>query len=183
MPKKKITVVDIKDNETADIVDINDTPINDDKVIEIDEIKPDTDIPPQEDKVLENNVEIPTDKITRTNELIKCPKCMKMVTNKTLKYSHRKTCSGEEEKQEPVKNEDYNQRNVAQVRNQEPVKQRIQTKIRDIEETPKMIRAISEPQQQILITPEMMRELRNQQRTERLQIRSDKMSSLFTNSI
>jgi hypothetical protein len=178
MPKKKITVVDIKDNETADIVEINETPVNEDKVVEKDDIIEET---PQEDKVLENNVEIPTDTITRTNELIKCPKCLKMVTKKTLKYSHRKTCSGEEEK--PVKNEDYNQRNVAQVRNQQPVKQRNQTKIRDIEETPKMIRAIREPQQQILITPDMMRELRNQQRTERLQIRSDKMSSLFTNSI
>jgi hypothetical protein len=94
MPKKKITAVDIKDNETADIVEINETPVNEDKVVENDDIKEN---PPQEDKVLENNVETPTDTITRTNELIKCPKCMKSVTNKTLKSSHRKTCSGEEE--------------------------------------------------------------------------------------
>ena len=34
--------------------------------------------------------------MTRTNELVKCPKCDKMVTMKTLKYSHKKTCTGEE---------------------------------------------------------------------------------------
>ena len=33
---------------------------------------------------------------TRSQELIKCPKCNKMVTSKTLKCSHKNTCSGEE---------------------------------------------------------------------------------------
>ena len=55
---------------------------------------------PVEDKPVEDkpNVE---DKIVRTNESIKCPKCLKMVTSKTSKYSHDKTCTGEN-KPEPI---------------------------------------------------------------------------------
>ena len=58
MPKKKITVVDIKDSENADIVDSNEVtrlePIIEEKPI-------------VEDKPVE-------EKIVRTNELIQCPK-------------------------------------------------------------------------------------------------------------
>ena len=38
----------------------------------------------------------PVETQTRLQELIKCLKCNKMVKLKTLKYSHKKTCSGEE---------------------------------------------------------------------------------------
>ena len=31
-------------------------------------------------------------KIVKTTDLTECPKCHKMITNKTLKYSHAKTC-------------------------------------------------------------------------------------------
>jgi hypothetical protein len=91
-----------------------------------------------------------------------------MVTKKTLKYSHKKTCSGEEEKPKPIK-----QSHPIQNHDQEPIN------------TPKLVRTISRvvPQQPTVSPLEMMREHRNQQRTERLQMRQDKMSSLFTNSI
>ena len=95
-----------------------------------------------------------------------------MVTSKTLKYSHKKTCDGED-KPKPTK----------------PIKK---VSIPDIEEVPqeipkevpKLVRTISRiahvTQQ---LTPEMMREHRNQMITERIKMRSDKMTSLFSNSI
>ena len=44
---------------------------------------------------------------TRVQELIKCPKCDKMVKLKTLKYSHKKTCSGEESNQKRLLKNHY----------------------------------------------------------------------------
>ena len=104
----------------------------------------------------------------RTSELIKCPKCLKMVTNKTLKYSHKKTCTGEQEVNKP-----------------KPIKQVAKIEEEEVPQSPpKLVRAISKvtpvTQQP---TPEMMKIYRNQMRTEQLRMRSDRMSSLLTNSI
>ena len=179
MPKKKITVVDIKDDENADIVDSNEVttlePIIEENNIETQD-KPIVEDTPVEDKpiVEEKQVEEKPveEKIVRTNELIKCPKCLKSVTSKTLKYSHKKTCTGED-KPTPISKP-------------KPIKQ--VAKIEEEEEAPpsppKLVRAISQAtpitQQP---TPEMMRAYRLQQRTEQLKMRSDRMSTLFTNSI
>ena len=94
-----------------------------------------------------------------------------MVTSKTLKYSHKKTCTGELEanKPKPIPKQKT-------ITNQAAVMQ-------DIEEVPppKLLRTISQTPQQP--TPEMMRTYRNQMRTEQLKMRSDRMSSMFANSI
>jgi len=187
MPKKKITVVDIKDDETADIVDSNEVtvlePITEEKNIEIPiddkpivEDKPIVDDKPivEEDKPIVEDKPV-EDTILRTSELVKCPKCNKLVTSKTLKYSHKKTC-GVEDKPKPIS---------------KPIK--TVTVIPDIEEVPKetkasqsqpkLVRTISIPPKEQQPTPEMMRTYRNQMRTEQLKMRSDRMSSLFTNSI
>ena len=184
MPKKKITVVDIKDDEAADIVDSNEVttlePIIEENNIEtqdkpIVEDTPVEDTPVEEKQVEDKPVEdkpIVEEKTVRTNELIKCPKCLKMVTSKTLKYSHKKTCTGELEANKPTP-----------ISKPKPIKQ--------VEEVPpsppKLVRTISTPGAPTPITqqptPEMMREYRLQQRTEQLKMRSDRMSSLFTNSI
>ena len=182
MPKKKITVVDIKDDENADIVDSNEVttlePIIEENNIETQD-KPIVEDTPVEDKpiVEEKQVEEKPveEKIVRTNELIKCPKCLKMVTSKTLKYSHKKTCTGED-KPTPISKP-------------KPIKQ--VAKIEEEEEAPpsppKLVRTISTPVAPTPITqqptPEMMRTYRNQMRTEQLKMRSDRMSSLFSNSI
>ena len=177
MPKKKITVVDITETNAndADISDNNDVveePIKTTEPIEpvIEPVIETVDTQP-----LETIVEEPVkeDKIVRTNELIKCPKCDKLVTRKTLKYSHKKTCSGEE----------------AAV--QKPIKTKAQPKpIHDIEEVP--VSSLKSPPKlerqnsrltPTQITPEMMNEHRKQMRAERLKMRSDNMSSLFANSI
>ena len=175
MGKKKITVVDITENtdNDADISDNNDVVEEPIKTIENEEPVIEPVIETVDTQPLETIVEEPVkeDKIVRTNELIKCPKCDKLVTRKTLKYSHKKTCSGEE----------------AAV--QKPIKTKAQPKpIPDIEEVPvsslksppKLERQNITPTQ---ITPEMMNEHRKQMRAERLKMRSDNMSSLFANSI
>ena len=128
MGRKKITVVNIDDNDTKndDVVDVTeptDTPIEiQQEVIEIpdtvmekkevrlplggiegteplrgsfkvEESPKDLETPPVEDTPVKQPE---TQTKTRSQELIKCPKCNKMVTAKTLKYSHKNTCSGEE---------------------------------------------------------------------------------------
>ena len=95
---------------------------------------------------------------------------MKSVTSKTLKYSHKKTCTGEDKptpisKPKPIKQ-------VAKIEEEAPPS------------PPKLVRTISQAtpitQQP---TPEMMRAYRNEIRTQQLKMRSDRMSTLFTNSI
>ena len=175
MPKKKITVVDIKDDENADIVDSNEVtipegqPIIEENNIETQDKPIVEDTPVEEKPVEEKPVEDKPveDKIVRTNELIKCPKCLKMVTSKTLKYSHKKTCTGED-KPEPISKS----KPLAKIEEEVPPS------------PPKLVRTISQTtpvtQQP---TPEMMRTYRNEMRTQQLKIRSDRMTSLFTNSI
>ena len=180
MPKKKVTVVDIKDtvNENDEVKDTVNEPI---ETIEPAIEEPVIEQPVIEEAVTEPKTEVKhdikdktppvEDKIVRTNELIKCPKCDKLVTSNTLKYSHKKTCDGEDKpKPKPIKEV---------------------TVIPDIEEAPKLVRTISRiPTHSVVkevapiqVTPEMMREHRTQMREERIQMRSDKMNSLFTNSI
>ena len=195
MPKKKITVVDIKDDENADIVDSNkvttlepiieennietqdkpiapseqDTPVEDTPVEE----KPVEDKPAPDSLREKQDKPIVEEKTVRTNELIKCPKCFKSVTSKTLKYSHKKTCTGEDKptpipKPKPIKQ-------VAKIEEEAPPS------------PPKLVRTISTPVAPTPITqqptPEMMRAYRNEIRTQQLKMRSDRMSSLFSNSI
>ena len=66
----------------------------------------------------------PVETQTRLQELIKCPKCNKMVKLKTLKYSHKKTCSGEE----------CNQKKIVK---EEPLPEKPAVVVNDIDETPK----------------------------------------------
>ena len=116
------------------------------------------------------------DKIIRTNELIRCPKCNKMIKAKTLKYTHKNTCSGEENNK--LKKEMKNE--PKPLPKPEPV--------RDIEEVPtkpqKLVRQLTSIiPEKITITPEIMREHRQQMMRERLQLRQEKMNNLFANSI
>ena len=147
-------IIEENNIETQDKPIVEDTPVEDTPVEE----KPVEEIIPVEDKIL------------RTNELIKCPKCLKSVTSKTLKYSHKKTCTGED-KPEPISKS-------------KPIKQLAKIEEEVPPSPPKLVRTISQvtpvTQQP---TPEMMRTYRNEIRTQQLKIRSDRMSSLFSNSI
>ena len=210
MTKKKITVVSIDENNdnNGDIVANNEVaspepqghaittlesiveePIIEEQVIETKtECVGGTASPPKraEDPLSVKQQALPLvrqtptveDKILRTNELIKCPKCDKLVTEKTLKYSHKKTCSGEEDKTTP---ERYNTVKPAKIPEDVPLKSVPPS-------PPKLVRTVSRIREVIdtapnQITPEMMREYRNNMRTERIKMRSDEMKSLFTNGI
>ena len=199
MTKKKINVVSIDENDdnNGDIVANNDVvdeaitaleSIVEEPIIEEQVIETKTDgvggtaSPPKrvEDPLSIKQQETPTveDKIVRTNELIKCHKCDKSVTKKTLKYSHTKKGSGEEEKNTP---ERYNTVQPAKIPEDLPIKSVPPS-------PPKLVRTVSRicevidtaPNQ---ITPEIMREHRNNMRTERIKMRSDEMISLFTDGI
>ena len=190
MTKKKITVVSIDENNdnNGDIVANNEVASPEPQGHAITTLESIVEEPIIEEQVIETKTEVkqqasgqtPTveDKILRTNELIKCPKCDKLVTEKTLKYSHKKTCSGEEDKTTP---ERYN--------TVKPAKIPEDVLIKSVPPSPpKLIRTVSRIREVIdtapnRITPEMMREYRNNMRTERIKMRSDEMKSLFTNGI
>ena len=115
MTKKKITVVSIDENNdnNGDIVVNNEVASPEPQGHAITTLESIVEEPIIEERVIETKTEVkqqasgqtPTveDKIVRTNELITCPKCDKLVTEKTLKYSHNKTCSGVEDKTTPTK--------------------------------------------------------------------------------
>ena len=52
----------------------------------VEEVTPEV-VPPQETT---------TNKITKTTELVKCEKCNKMMSQKSLRYTHEKNCKGQE---------------------------------------------------------------------------------------
>ena len=99
--QEKITVVNVEDNNNINAENTDNT----EPVLEQIETTPEEpaveevtvpveDDRPVEDKPIEDKpIE---DKKIRSQQLIRCPKCDKMVTEKTLKYSHARTCKGEE---------------------------------------------------------------------------------------
>ena len=181
MPRtKKITVVNIDDNEpkndeVIDVIEPVEEPVEVpqepiEKLETIEESPKELETPQVEDKLVEDTpVKQPeTNTKTRLQELVKCPKCNKMVTSKTLKYSHKNTCSGEEKnklkKEKPLPKP-------------EPA--------HDIEEVPqpKLVRSTSIMPEKVPTTNEIMREYRQRMMRERIQLRQDKMKNLFSSSI
>ena len=181
MPRKKISVVNIdeNDNKNDDVIDVIE-PVNEPIEIpqEVIEKIETVEEPIEAQPVEETAVKQPESTTkTRVQELIKCPKCNKMVKAKTLKYSHKNTCSGEEKNvktvpiPEPVKIKKT-------VPKPEPVED-----IEDIKQQPKLNRTLSILPDKITITAEMIREHRKQIILEKMQMRQDNMKNLFANSI
>jgi hypothetical protein len=82
MKSKKITIVNITADDSA--------LIKNEDIETVEEIIPEsTDI---KDEAIEQPVVHELKQIVKTTDLTECPKCHKMITNKTLKYSHAKTC-------------------------------------------------------------------------------------------
>ena len=181
MVRKKISIVNIDDNdnkndEVIDVTEPVDKPIEIppevvEKIETVEEIPKDMETSPVEDTQIN---QIPETK-TRQQELIKCPKCDKMVTKKTMKYTHKNTCVGEERNK--LKTEVKQEEKVVKTPKPET--------IRDIEEVPtkqpQLVRQISIAQS--VITPDMMRDHRKQMIIDRINLRQDKMKNLFANSI
>ena len=181
MPKKKIIVENIDDNDTKNDENIDTSePIvttiekqealmeKQEEVIETQQVEPKPETKPEPEPV-------ETQTKTRVQELIKCPKCDKMVKLKTLKYSHKKTCSGEECNQKKIVKEEP----LPEKQEDEP-KPEPETK----QEAPKISRtkSIMIPEK-IQITPEMIKEHRQNMIRERLELRQNNMKRLFANSI
>ena len=187
MPRtKKITVVNIDDNEPKndEVIDVNestDGPIEvpQETIEKLETIEEDTkevETPQVEAKPVEDTpVKQPeTNTKTRLQELVKCPKCNKMVTSKTLKYSHKNTCSGEEK----------NQLKKEKPLPKQPLKGQPAHEI-EVPQPPEktLVRSFSVMPEKVTITPEMMREHRQQMMRDRINLRQDKMKNLFNNSI
>ena len=92
-----------------------------------------------------------------------------------MKYTHKNTCIGEE--QNKLKTEVKQEEKVVKVPKPET--------IRDIEEVPtkqpQLVRQTSIMQP--MITPDMMRDHRQQMIIDRINLRQDRMKNLFANSI
>ena len=183
MPRtKKITVVNIDDNDTknddvVDVIEPTDDPIEvpqetTEKLETIEENPKEVETPQVEDKPVEDTpVKQPeTNTKTRLQELVKCPKCNKMVTSKTLKYSHKNTCSGEEKNK---------------LKKEKPLPKPEPKPEHDIEEVPqpKLVKSMPIIPEREPTTAEIMREYRQKMMKERIQLRQDKMKNLFANSI
>ena len=185
MPKKKIIVenIDDNDNKNDDVIDTSESIVTtiekqealmekQEEVIETQQVETKPEPEPKPESKPEPE---PVETQTRLQELIKCPKCNKMVKHKTLKYSHKKTCSGEESNQKKIVKE-------------EPLPEKPAVVVNDIKETPiqeapKLTRTKSIIPEKIQITPEMMKEHRQNMMKERLQLRQNNMKRLFANSI
>ena len=104
-------------------------------------------------------------------------KCLKYVTSKTLKYSHKKTCTGEEP---PVPKPKIKPK-------QETVQDIEDTPIKQLPLKPTIKRQLSmqpaeSTQQLVEITVEMYRNYKNKMRTEEIKQLSQKLNNLFMNS-
>ena len=191
MPRK-IKVLDIipENNEN--------TPINDDvetvkETEQIEEKQEETNEEPQEtiteqkqEEVQETPTEIVEEKETtktRKQELVQCPKCMKFLTRKTLRYFHECT------KNDTVKAKRRPHKKVIEVKDVEdiedtpppiPVKLMRQTNHQSVEpSTPKLPKKID-------YTPPVevsYEDMRRDRIKQRIQQRSIKMTSLFSNAI
>ena len=177
MPKKKIIVenIDDNDNKNDDVIDTSESIVTTIEKQEALMEKQEEVIETQQDEPKPEPKQEPVDTKTRIQELIKCPKCDKMVKLKTLKYSHKKTCSGEESNQKKIVKE-------------EPLPEKPAVVVNDIKETPKqeapkLTRTKSIIPEKIQITPEMMKEHRQNMIRERLELRQNNMKRLFANSI
>ena len=84
---------------------------------------------PQEEQSIQENI-VEEDNTKRIQQLHKCDKCGKMLTLKSLRYSHSKYCGSNNK---PTKM-------IAQPKNQETIQQ---VKLPDIEETP-IIKSLDE---------------------------------------
>ena len=171
-------------------------PINDD-VEEVKEVEPVIEIQEKQEEIIEEVKEVepvieiqetPTEIVeettkTRSQELRQCPKCMKWLTAKTLKYFHECT------KNDTVKAKRRPPKKKIEVKDIEdieelpmPVKLTRQTNI--VKQGEKFLKSLSTDKIDYIPKVEISYEdMRRERIKQRIQQRSIKMSSLFTNAI
>ena len=228
MPPRKIKVVDVIDNGPAGY-----EPIEPIEAIEaIEAIAPGGYVPNPTSVEHQTPVDTPSqppspiekmptqmlqepaqEKTTKTVELVECPDCKKMMSSKTLKYSHARTCSGKTkpkpedqptpEEQEPIPEEQEpipeEQEPIPEELEPIPEKEEEEEEEEEVKQPPKLKRTVSvkktinkakpplpvkgQEPQQPQITPTIRNIYGREQRNERLQQKSQKMNSLFNNAI
>ena len=195
MTKKKIKVLDIipENNENTPINDdvetVKETEQIEEKQEEVIEKQPET-ITPEGQQTQEEVKETPTEIVdkeeettkTREQQLRQCPKCLKWLTPKTLRYFHECT------KNDTVKAKRRPHKKVVEVRDIEdpppiPVKLERQTN-QIVEQGEKFLKSLNT--NKIDYTPPVeisYEDMRRDRIKQRIQQRSVKMTSLFANAI
>ena len=188
MTKKKIKVLDITPENNEN------TPINDD----VETVKETEQIEEKQEEVIEKPQEITTEQTqeeiqetqsdkeettkTREQQLRQCPKCLKWLTPKTLRYFHECT------KNDTVKAKRRPHKKVVEVRDIEdpppiPVKLERQTN-QIVEQGEKFLKSLNTDK--IDYTPPVevsYEDMRRERIKQRIQQRSVKINSLFANAI
>jgi len=201
MPRK-IKVVDLNNiAENEPQIDVSETPEpieNNDKVEENIEIQEELKEPPKADIKEENKCdtiiknETLSDKAVRTQELVKCNRCGRMLTAKTLRYSHSQTCGvekirhkvGRKTNEELAQKREEEEAKKEEETNKKAIRVTDNTKnIPDIEEVlVKLKKQISINPTPTSFTPEMIRDYHKMMREERIKQRNEKMKSLFSSA-
>ena len=188
MPRKiKVSDITPESNETPSINNDVEEVKEHEPVIETQEKQEEIVEEPQEETPQEIQ-ETPTEIVeettkTREQQLVQCPKCMKFLTRKTLRYFHECT------KNDTVKAKRRPHKKVIEVKDIE---------VKDIEEPPpmpvKLVRQTNQPVEpstpklpkKIDYTPPVeisYEDMRRERIKQRIQQRSVKMTSLFANAI
>ena len=189
MTKKKIKVLDItpENNENTPINDdvetVKETEQIEEKQEEVIEKQPETITEQTPEQIQETPTEIVEETTkTREQQLRQCPKCLKWLTPKTLRYFHECT------KNDTVKAKRRPHKKVVEVRDIEdpppiPVKLERQTN-QIVEQGEKFLKSLNT--NKIDYTPPVeisYEDMRRERIKQRIQQRSIKMSSLFSNAI
>ena len=202
MTKKKIKVLDIipesNENDTIndDVEAVKETEPIEEKQEKQEEIVEEPQEQPQPQEIQETPTEIVEETTkTREQQLRQCPKCMKWLTPKTLRYFHQCT------KNDTVKAKRRPHKKVIEVKKNDDERPTFSEDIEDIEPPPipvKLMRQTNQIEEQgekflksintdkIDYTPPVeisYEDMRRDRIKQRIQQRAIKMSNLFTNAI
>ena len=202
MTKKKIKVLDIipENNENTPINDdveaVKETEQIEEKQEEVIEKQPET-ITPEGQQTQEEVVEEQTEIVEKTREqqLRQCPKCLKWLTPKTLKYFHQCT------KNDTVKAKRRPHKKVIEVKKNDDERPTFSEDIEDIEPPPMPVKLMRQTNQIVKQGEKFLKsintdkidykppveisyeDMRKERIKQRIQQRSIKMTSLFANAI
>ena len=198
MTRKKIKVLDIipENNENTPINDdvetVKETEQIEEKQEEVIEKQPET-ITPEGQQTQEEVVEEQTEIVEKTREqqLRQCPKCMKWLTPKTLRYFHQCT------KNDTVKAKRRPHKKVIEVKKNDDERPTFSEDIEDIEPPPMPVKLMRQTNQivehstpklpkKIDYTPKTeisYEDMRKQRIKERISQRAVKISNLFSNAV
>ena len=202
MTKKKIKVLDItpENNENTPINDdvevVKETEQIEEKQEEVIEKQPET-ITPEGQQTQEEVVEEQTEIVEKTREqqLRQCPKCLKWLTPKTLRYFHQCT------KNDTVKAKRRPHKKVIEVKKNDDERPTFSEDIEDIEPPPMPVKLMRQTNQIVEQGEKFLKsintdkidykppvevsyeDMRRERIKQRIQQRSIKMTSLFANAI